>query len=102
MNSTNQTLTQSLQLSRRMLELMKEGAWDEVAELEAERLRMIQQEFAAESRQEIEEKIEILREIDALNREMESIGRQGQANLSSQLREIRLGRKVAKAYGKNR
>lgn len=81
---------------------MKEEAWDEAAELEAERFRMIRQGIAAEPEQEIEGKIEILREIEALNREMASIGRVGKSKLSDQLCQLRQGRKAGKAYGQSR
>ena len=95
-------LNQSLLLSRRLLELIKEGAWDEASELEAERFQLIRKGIAAEPEQDPQGKIDILREIEALDREMASIGRQGKSKLSNQLRQLRQGRKAGKAYGQSR
>lgn len=97
-----QNLKKSLELSRRLLTLMGEGAWDEAAELEAERFQMIQKGVAAEPEQDLQEKIDLLRQIQVLDREIESIGRQGKSKLSNQLRQIRQGRKAGKAYRQSR
>ncbi len=97
-HTSRQILERGLTLSRRLLELMKDGDWEEAAKLEAERLRAIQKGLAAEPAEDLPEKIAILREIDVLNREMESIGVQGKSKLSSQLRQLKQGRKAGRAY----
>ena len=81
---------------------MKKGAWEEAIELEAERLRILQEEDAVDPEQDLQENIGVLREIKALNSEMESVCQQGKSMLSSQLRQIRQGQKAGKAYHQNR
>ncbi|MDJ0805695.1 MAG: flagellar protein FliT [Gammaproteobacteria bacterium] len=94
-------LNQSLELSRHMLELVKQGAWDEAAELEQVRQRLIEEELQAASSLAIKDKVEALREIQRLNQQAEAIGRKERSELSKQLRELKQGRKVTQAYRKN-
>jgi hypothetical protein len=93
---------ESLELTRRMLGLIEEGRWDEAAILEADRLAVIRREFSNETGRDVEKKIETLREIEVLHREMELIVRQYRDTLSTQLCQIAQGRKAGKAYQKNR
>ncbi len=84
-----------------MLELVKQGAWDEAAELEQVRQRLIEEELQAASSLAIKDKVEALREIQRLNQQAEAIGRKERSELSKQLRELKQGRKVTQAYRKN-
>ena len=101
MNSSP-TLCRSLELSWRILELMKQAAWEEAAALGTERLQVMRQEFTADPGQEIQERMAQLLEIEALNREIKRIGLHGKAQLSEQLRQLRQGLKAGKAYAQNR
>jgi len=101
-HASQEILQQSLELSRRLLTLMKEGAWEEAEALEAERFRLIRKGLAAAPDQALPEKIAILREIDALNGEMASLAGQGKSKLSGQLRHLQQGRKAGRAYRQSR
>ena len=98
MESSADVKSPSLQMSRHLLKLMQEGAWDEAAVLEVERGRMIRQEFAAGSQTGAEEKIRTLREIARINQEIEAIGRNARSRIAKQLRQLHQGRKAGKVY----
>jgi len=97
--STSLQLEQGLELTRKMLELVKAGEWEQVAELGAERLRLLRQWVRSEDPALAQQQIGMLQEIQKLDEEIESLGRQGREEMAQRLRDLRQGRKAGKAYG---
>lgn len=93
-------LEPALELSRKMLELVKADEWEQVVELGAERLRLLRQWVHSEDPALAQQQIGMLQEIQKLDKEIESLGRQGREEMAQRLRELRQGRKAGKAYGK--
>ncbi|MCU7845530.1 MAG: flagellar protein FliT [Candidatus Thiodiazotropha sp. (ex Monitilora ramsayi)] len=91
-------LKQGLEMTRRMLELVKSGAWEEVAVLGAERLQVLRQWGDTADADSIQQHVGVLQEIQALDKEIESLGRQGREEVADNLRQIHQGRKAGKAY----
>ena len=93
----------SLALTRRLLERIKEGVWDEAEKLESKRFGLIQQELSIGPNDEkIEEKIKVLREIEGLNSEIERLLKEHRSSLAGRLQQIAQGRRAGRAYQKNR
>ncbi|MCU7915604.1 MAG: flagellar protein FliT [Candidatus Thiodiazotropha sp. (ex Gloverina cf. vestifex)] len=91
-------LKQGLEMTRRMLELVKAGAWEEVAVLGAERLRLFHEWVNNAEPDMAQQNIGILQEIQALDKEIETLSIEGKEELADNLRQIHQGRKAGKAY----
>ncbi|MCU7812023.1 MAG: flagellar protein FliT [Candidatus Thiodiazotropha sp. (ex Notomyrtea botanica)] len=91
-------LKQGLEMTRRMLELVKAGAWEEVAVLGAERLRLLREWVNNAEPDMAQQNIGILQEIQALDKEIETLSLEGKEELADNLRQIHQGRKAGKAY----
>jgi len=86
-------------MTRKMLELVKASEWEQVAELGAERLRLLQQWKHTEDPSLAQQEIGVLQEIQKLDEEIEVIGRQSREEMTLLLQQLRQGRKAGKAYG---
>jgi hypothetical protein len=91
-------LQQALEMTRQMLELLKAGEWEAVAALGSERLQLLKQWGRDKDPAKAQRYIGALREIQALDQEIETLGRQGRNQATSQLQQIHRGRKAGKAY----
>ncbi len=91
-------LQQGLEMTRRMLELVKAEEWEAVAALGNERLQLLRQWEQGADTNKAHEYIGILQEIQALDQQIEALSRQGRDQAVSQLRQIHQGRKAGKAY----
>lgn len=91
-------LKQGLEMTRRMLELVKAGAWEDVAVLGAERLRLLHEWVNNTEPDMAQQNIGILQEIQALDKEIEILSLEGKEELADNLRQIHQGRKAGKAY----
>jgi hypothetical protein len=91
-------LARGLEMTRRMLELVRAGAWEEVATLSAERLYLLRQWSGGNDPAAAQSQIGILQEIQALDSEIEVLGRQGRDEAAEHLRQLHQGRKAGKAY----
>lgn len=91
-------LQQGLEMTRRMLDLVKNGDWDAVVALGKERLALLEGWNRESNLSEAQTQIGILQEIQALDQEIEHFARQGRDQAASQLRQINQGRKADKAY----
>jgi len=91
-------LQQGLEMTRRMLELLKAGEWEAVAALGNERLQLLKQWGHDMDPAKAQAHIGTLQEIQALDLEIETLGRQGRDQAKSQLQQIHQGRKAGKAY----
>ncbi|MCU7809052.1 MAG: flagellar protein FliT [Candidatus Thiodiazotropha sp. (ex Semelilucina semeliformis)] len=91
-------LKQGLEMTRRMLELVKAGAWEEVAVLGAERLRLLHEWVNNAEPDMAQQNIGILQVIQALDKEIEILSLEGKEELADNLRQIHQGRKAGKAY----
>ena len=99
MNSgVSQELTQSLELTRRMLELVKAGEWEAVAAIGAERLRLLRGWMRPTDPLLAQRQVGILQEIRKLDEEIEALGRRSRDEMEQRLRQIHRGRKAGKAY----
>jgi hypothetical protein len=85
-------------MTRQMLELVKAGEWEALAELGKARLHVLRQWNQEVDPNRAQAYIGILQEIQALDREIETLGRQCRDEAANQLRQIRQGRKAGKAY----
>jgi hypothetical protein len=90
-------LEQALQLSRQLLTDVREKRWEAAANREEERRRLIRQGIAADELQR-DQKVALLREIQSLQREIESIGRRERDELAKSLRKLHQGKKAHRAY----
>jgi hypothetical protein len=91
-------LTQGLEMTRRILELVREGDWEAVAALGVERGRLLRQWGDRADPAEVQWQIGTLQAIQALDREIESLCLQGKAEVTGHLRQFQQGRKAGKAY----
>jgi len=91
-------LAQGLELTRRMLELVKAGEWEAVAEVGAERLRLLRSWVRPSDPRLAQQQIGILQEIRKLDAEIDALSRQGRDEMEQRLRQIHQGRKAGKAY----
>jgi hypothetical protein len=91
-------LQQGLEMTRQMLQLVKAEQWEELAELGKERLQLLRQWSSALDPAKAQTEIGILQEIQALDREIEMLSRQGRDQAAEHLRQIHQGRKADKAY----
>lgn len=91
-------LQQALAMSHQLLELVNAGEMEQAAKLEATRFRLIRQGLADDPVNSSERRIELLREIQALDREIESVGRREHERLALRLRDMSKGRKAGRAY----
>jgi len=91
-------LVHGLELTRRMLELVKAGEWEAVAEIGAERLRLLRRWMRPTDPLLAQRQIGILQEIRKLDEEIEALGRRGRDEMEQRLRELHRGRKAGKAY----
>ncbi len=91
-------LQQGLEMTRKMLQLVKAEQWEELAELGKERLLLLRQWSSALDPANAQTEIGILQEIQALDREIEMLSRQGRDQAAEHLRQIHQGRKADKAY----
>lgn len=93
-----QALKQALALTRQLLELVRDEDWEVAANVEAERFHLLRQGIAADQPATLESQVEILREIEQLNVEIERLSRKSRSDLSRRLRDMHHGRKAGKAY----
>ena len=91
-------LRRALRLTRRLLAQVGNGELAGVVELEAERTRLIRQGLAGELPANPQQRVDILREIQALDEQVAHIGGQSREVLVQQLRQLHQGRKAGKAY----
>jgi len=91
-------LTQGLEMTRQMLELVKAGEWEAVAELGAKRLQLLHQLNLGADASNAQLYLGVLQEIQSLDREIESLSREHKDQAADQLRQIYQGRKADKAY----
>ena len=91
-------LQKGLEMTRQMLEMVKEGAWEEVVQLGSERLKLLRQWGDSAGPEEVQRNVGVLQEIQALDVEIEAIGQQGRKDIADNLRQIHQGRKAGKAY----
>jgi hypothetical protein len=91
-------LLKGLEMTRQMLELVKDGTWEEVAKLGSERLKLLHQWGDSADPEEVRRNVGVLQEIQALDAEMEVIGQQGRKDIADKLRKLHQGRKAGKAY----
>jgi hypothetical protein len=99
MNQDEQNeLKQALTLTRQLLVLVRGEDWEAAATVEAERFHLLRQGIAADKSATLEFQVEILREIEQLNVEIENLSRKSRSELSLRLREMHNGRKAGKAY----
>jgi hypothetical protein len=87
-----------LEMTRKLLELVKAAEWEAVAELGEKRLQLLKQWSQGSDPNKAQAHIGILQQIQALDREIETLGRQGRDAVANQLRQLRQGRKAGKAY----
>ena len=85
-------------MTRQMLELVKAGEWEAVAELGAQRLQLLRQLNLGGDASQVQVCVGVLQEIQALDREIETISRENKDEAADQLRQIHQGRKADKAY----
>lgn len=95
-------LQQALTMSHQLLQLVKVGEIEQAMTMEADRFRLIRQGIAADPQESIERRIELLREIQSLDKEIESTGQLEQARITERLRLLRQGQKAGKAYKQGR
>jgi hypothetical protein len=91
-------LVQGLEMTRRMLELVKAGEWEAVAELGAERLQLLHQLNLQADASNAQLYLGTLQEIQSIDQEIEAISRIRKDEAAEQLRQIHQGRKADKAY----
>jgi hypothetical protein len=91
-------LAQGLEMTRQMLELVKAGEWEAVAELGAKRLQLLHQLNLGADASNAQLYLGVLQEIQSLDQEIESLSRERKDEAADQLRRIYQGRKVDKAY----
>jgi len=96
--SASQQLVQGLEMTRKMLELLKAGEWEQVSVLGAERLKLLQQWVHTTDPSLAQQQIGVLQEIQKLDEEIESLGHQGREEMAQHLRQLHQGRKAGKAY----
>ena len=97
-SSVDSTLTQGLEMTRRMLDLVKAGAWEEVAALGKERAQVLHQWVKSTDPAMAQWQIGALQEIQTLDKEIETLCLKGRDQVAAQLRQIHQGRKAGKAY----
>lgn len=85
-------------MTRKLLELVKAGEWEAVAELGEKRLRLLKQWSLGADPNKAQAHIGILQQIQEFDRQIETLGRQGRDEAAGQLRRLRQGRKAGKAY----
>lgn len=95
---TDNLLTQGLEMTRRMHELVKAGAWEEVATLGAERMRLLRQWVKSTDPAMAQWQIGTLQEIQSLDKEIEALCLLGRNEVAGHLRQMYQGRKAGKAY----
>ena len=91
-------LAQGLEMTRQMLQLVKAGEWEAVAELGAKRLQLLRQLNLGADASSAQLYLGVLQEIQSLDREIEAISRIRKDEAADQLRQIYQGRKADKAY----
>jgi len=96
--SASPRLEQGLELTRKMLELVKAGEWEQVAALGAERLKLLQPWVPSPDPSLARQQIGVLQEIQKLDAEIETLSRQGRKEIARHLRQLHQGRKAGKAY----
>ena len=94
----SQPLVQGLEMTRKMLELVKAGEWEQLSVLGAERLKLLQQWVRGTDPALAQQQIGVLQEIQKLDEEIETLGRQGREEMAQRLRQLHQGRKAGKAY----
>ncbi|MCU7927893.1 MAG: flagellar protein FliT [Candidatus Thiodiazotropha sp. (ex Dulcina madagascariensis)] len=94
----NEPLAKALEMTQRMLDLVKAEEWEQVAELARQRQLLLQQGLAPTESAMVQQQIGIMQEIQQLDKQIESLSRQGRDEVESRLRQIRQGRKAGKAY----
>ncbi len=85
-------------MTRQMLQMVKDGAWEEVAKLGSERLKLLRQWGDSADPDEVQRNVGVLQEIQAMDAEIETIGQQGRKDIAENLRKLHQGRKAGKAY----
>ncbi|MCU7906850.1 MAG: flagellar protein FliT [Candidatus Thiodiazotropha sp. (ex Epidulcina cf. delphinae)] len=96
--AVNEQLAESLAITRRMLDLVKAGEWEQVAELARQRHRLLRQGVVATDPAMVQQQIGMLQEIRQLDQEIELLSRRGRDEVETRLRQIHQGRKAGKAY----
>ena len=91
-------LIQGLEMTRQMLELVKAGEWEAVAQLSTDRLQLLRAWQFQADQSAVTACIGILQEIQTLDDEIERLGREGRDEAAKHLRQIHQGRKAGKAY----
>jgi hypothetical protein len=91
-------LVKGLEMTRQMLELVGAGEWEALARLSTERLQLLKQWEQQGNPDDVPACIGILQEIQALDIEIEQLGRAGRDEATEHLRQIHQGRKAGKAY----
>jgi hypothetical protein len=91
-------LQRGLEMTHQMLERVKAGEWEAVAELGRERLQLLKQWSQVADPHQAQAHIGVLQKIQALDQEIETLGRQSRDEASKQLRQLRKFRKADKAY----
>jgi hypothetical protein len=99
-SAASQQLEQGLEMTRKMLELAKAGEWEQVAELGVERMKLLQQWVHTTDPAQAQQQIGVLQEIQKLDEEIETLGRQGREEIAQHLRQLHQGRKAGKAYNR--
>lgn len=97
-SQSEQSLRQALSLTRQLLERVVNKEIEGVVELEAERTRLIRQGVAGELPGSLQERVDMLREIQTLDEQITTIGRKSRDEVAEQLRQLHKGRKAGKAY----
>jgi hypothetical protein len=95
---SDSTLQQGLEMTRRMLDLVKSEDWDAVVALGKERLALLKDWNQDTNLIEAQTQIGILQEIQELDQEIETLARRGRDQAAGHLRLIHQGRKADKAY----
>ena len=96
--SADSVLSQGLEMTRKILDLVKAGAWEEVAILGKERSQVLNQWVKSTDPAMAQLQIGTLQAIQSLDKEIESLCLKGREQVAAQLRQIHQGRKAGKAY----
>lgn len=92
-------LDHAVELTRRMRGRVDAGAWDDVVAMETERQRLLHAFFAVEpARSEADWIAQALREMLAINDEMEHACRKHLQEIASDMQQLQANRKASQAY----
>lgn len=98
MNSVSTALETSLVMSRQMLDMARQGLWDDVIACEAERSALLQAFFQNPPTQAKDSIVEKLRELVAMDEEIMALGEIRRNELGDELHKMEHSKKAIKAY----